>query len=197
MAKKKYRCMGYEITIDEAKELCCVSEAGIYARLKAAGGDMEDVIRYYDHKYGGVIDRMKKMLDGEREAEAVEEIMAAIGIAEDPEDSGESELDALDMVIPLTQNSGAMILLAEEETKSAATEKPAQQPEKAEMLQGNAVLCALNLAIKAIYALDKCMVGNSVLYDVLQNSAEDLESVRYDKFGHLVDWEAIASKLKH
>lgn len=189
MAKeKRYPCMGHEITIKEAADITCVSVAAIRQQLSKMGGSMENVMLAYDKKYGGVFARMEQMVKRDKEQDAVDEILDALGMSEDCEEPNEDDLpDALDMVVPLAENAGVMVIPDEAETEPAAEPEPeGQEP------RGNTVLCALNLAIKAIYALDKCMLGNSILYDVLQNCAADLKEIRNDKFGHLVDWEAIA-----
>lgn len=62
MARKKiYQAFGYEITIDEAAKAACVSRAAFYAQLSALGGSVETVLRMYDKRYGGVMERLKQI----------------------------------------------------------------------------------------------------------------------------------------
>lgn len=57
--KKEYPAFGCRITAEEAAQLCTVSIYTFKKRLWELGNSMEEALKYYDRRYGGVIDKMK------------------------------------------------------------------------------------------------------------------------------------------
>lgn len=206
--KKLYPCFGYEITIDEAAEFCSVSVASIRARLTELGGSMEAVLQLYDKKYGGVIARMEGYKDAEDDVktrQTVDDIMTALGMAEEAEtesDAGEAESPAVEAERGFNpenaENIGVMIHrggIAEIEPVDEAAEFPGMMLEelRPDHTEEKRQLSLLNAAITAIEKLedvDFVLECASVLRD---DFLMKLKQMRINEFEHLVDWAAIAA----
>lgn len=204
MAKKKYPCFGYEITIDEAAEFCCVSVASIRAQLTKLGGSMEAVVGMYDRRSGGVIDRMKKYYadDVEKKNKAVDDIMAALGMAEAEEENEVMPAEPEEAHVFSAEGAAAtgIMLVPADVPEEAAEEMPALPRimlAEADHSGEKKQLSILNGAIDAIEKLEEVnfvMECASVLRD---DFLLKLKQMRVNEFEHLVDWKAIAGGERH
>lgn len=197
--KKLYPCFGYEITIDQAAECACVSVAAVRGQLTKLGGSMETVMQMYEKRYGGVINRMRKLLDYDEDEKAAKDIMAALGFADDEEtehpDTQMAEIaiaapEALANATPLAENTGIMIL-PEEEPENEEPRimfAPIEKDDSGDRKE----LALLNDAIEALEKLEEVEIVEECAAVMREDMLMKLKDIRMNGYDHLINWRAIA-----
>lgn len=189
MAKKKiYQAFGAEITIDEAIEAAGVSRGAFYAQLSQLGGSIETVLKLYDQRYGGVMERLEQIKQDKGDGKMSKpEGFCAAG---KDEAAKEQILSILFDGEPETVSDEPETVSAEPTSATAmplAEEFEAVQPDR----QG---LKLLNAAIKALDRLDEYADGSNRIKPEEQTAIHDasvqLQGLRVREYVELVDWEA-------
>lgn len=223
--KKLHSCFGWEITIYEAAQFCTVSAASIRGALSKLGGSMEAVLQFYDKRYGGVIARMENYMEAREPQEptaeeaAVNDIMAALGMAEPAAEATEPETEAPEHeFVPERAEKTAVLLVPEDaqeeymppyarpvesrEEQAPAPPEPAilfVEPDppaaKDDTDAQRADLRRLNAAIEALEGLEKVELVQEYAAVQVEDMLLKLKEIRLNGFEDLIDWAAIAGKL--
>lgn len=196
MAKKKiYQAFGAEITIDEAIEAAGVSRGAFYAQLSQLGGSIEVVLKLYDQRYGGVMERLEQIKQ-DKESEKMSKIEGYSAAAK--------EETAKEQILNILFDGELETVSAEPETVSAEPETVSDEPVRATAMplaeEFEAVqpdrqgLKLLNAAIKALDKLDAYADGSNRIKPEEQTAIHDasvqLQYLRVREYVELVDWEA-------
>lgn len=199
--KKEYPAFGCRITAEEAAQLCTVSIYTFKKRLWELGNSMEEALKYYDRRYGGVIDKMKdaKGLPTE-EARAAEEILNAIfdetraervavatPTALEPEEKDEEETIPEE---PTEEQETEELLMDTEDADDTADTADTWEFEVAKPDRGELKL--LNDAVEALEKLTESEIEvQSGTWDRTHDLLDRLKEERVSGFEALVDWRAL------
>ena len=151
-----YDYHGRQITIKEAAGLAGMTTEGIKYRLKKNGGSMEMAID-----------------GGKSEAEAVDEMMAALGYG-----------------IPAPEP--AVSTIPENQAAPEAAEEPQPSEPIEKDLPWKVRLKFINRAIAAMEQLAAVDLGRTELANTIIDAAYELRGVRCEMFEGYVDWEEMA-----
>lgn len=184
--KMEYPAFGCRITAEEAAQLCTVSIYTFKKRLWDLGNSMEEALKYYDRRCGGVIDKMKdaKGLPTE-EARAAEEILNAI--------FDETRAERVAVATPTALEP------EEKDEEETIPEEPTADGEEAidgwvfEVAKPDrGELKLLNDAVEALEKLTESEIEvQSGTWDRMHDLLDRLKEERVSGFEALVDWRAL------
>lgn len=205
MAKKKtYQAFGYEITMDEAIEAAGVSKSAFYAQLSALGGSMETVLRMYDKRYGGVMERLEQIMQDKGAGEMSNQERLS---AEAKDEAAKEQI--LNILFDADRAANVPVESVAAEPVAVQAGEPAAEPTEGqttatgmplamgleEIKPDRQGLKLLNGAIRALDKLEAYADGSDRIKPEEQTAIHDarvqLQYLRVREYVELVDWEAL------
>lgn len=185
-APRVYDCFGERITVKEAADRLGISINTIRNRLQKCGDNMEWVMNFYRQRNDKGGKDMRKIT----EAHAMDEIMSAIGLTEEPEEQADACAKIAETCAKIAETCVEITKTCED-----AAEGPGEIVMMIESVRTpeQEDLTLINRAIAAIEALNPDVLGCVDLAERLHENAKYLRMARCRRFEHMVDWEALAN----